>query len=195
MALKRLCVFCGSSSGKNPAYTEAARQVGKTLAARQIGLVFGGGRVGLMGAVADSVLENGGEVIGVIPRVLATKELAHGGLKDLRIVDSMHERKALMASLSDGFIALPGGFGTLEEFFEILTWAQLGLHQKPCGVLNVNGYFDPLLALSEHGIAEGFVSASHRDLILHANTINDLLVQFANSTPPPLPRWITAAQA
>jgi len=192
--LQRICVFCGSSAGKHPEYLAAARQVGATLAARKIGLVFGGGRVGLMGAVADAALENGGEVIGVIPRVLATKELAHAGLKELRVVESMHDRKAAMASLADGFLALPGGYGTLEEFFEILTWAQLGLHRKPCGVLNVSGYFDPLLALAEHGIAEGFVSEEHRKLILQGTTVDDVLAQFERYTPPPLPRWITQAQ-
>jgi uncharacterized protein (TIGR00730 family) len=188
--MKRISVFCGSSAGNDPAYAGAAKLVGQALVRRGLGLVFGGGRVGLMGVVADAVLANGGEVIGVIPKQLATKELAHGGLSDLRVVESMHERKALMAELCDGFVALPGGFGTMEEFFEVLTWAQLGLHQKPCGVLNVKGYFDPLLALAEHAISAGFVSAEHRNLLLQDADIGALLDQFERYVPPPLPRWI-----
>jgi len=195
MTLSRICVFCGSSPGKSPEFESSARRVGQTLAERKIALVYGGGRVGLMGAVADGTLQHGGEVIGVIPRVLATKELAHPGLTELRIVESMHERKALMASLSGGFIALPGGYGTFEEFFEIITWAQLGLHQKPCGVLNVAGYFDPLLALAQHGIEAGFVSEQHRCLIQHDADLAQLLAKFEAYTPPPLPKWITSAQS
>ena len=142
---KRLCVFCGSSHGANPAYAEAAKNVGSELARRGIGLVYGGGNVGLMGVVADAVLAGGGEVVGVIPEALMAKELGHRSIQDLRVVKTMHERKAMMAELADGFIALPGGIGTFEEFFEIVTWAQLGFHSKPCALLNVNGFYDPLL--------------------------------------------------
>ena len=154
--MKRVCVFCGSSTGARPSYARTAVKLGKILAKRQIGLVYGGGNVGLMGLIADSVLEHGGDVIGVIPRFLVHKEVAHQHLKDLRIVESMHERKALMADLSDGFIALPGGYGTLEEFCEIVTWAQLQLHPKPCGLLNVEGFYDSLLQFLDHAVAEQF---------------------------------------
>src|SRR5579871_639763 len=144
--LRRVCVFCGSSSGLRSSYAEAARRLGWTLAGHKVGLVYGGGKVGLMGTVADAVLERGGEAIGVIPQPLVAREIAHPGLTELRIVSSMHERKALMADLSDAFIALPGGYGTLEEFAEALTWSQLGIHKKPCGLLNVAGYYDNLIA-------------------------------------------------
>ncbi len=149
-----VCVFCGSSFGASPVYATAARALGSLLAARGSTLVYGGSRVGLMGAVADAALAAGGKVIGVIPQSLVLKEVAHSGLTELRVVDSMHERKAMMADLSGGFIALPRGFGTFEEFCEVLTWAQLGLHRKPCALLNVNGYFDDLLRLFDHGVEE-----------------------------------------
>jgi uncharacterized protein (TIGR00730 family) len=164
--LTRCCVFCGSSPGNRPSYAAAAASLARCLVANGIGIVYGGGKVGLMGALADAALAEGGEVIGVIPRALVEREIAHRGLSDLRIVGSMHERKALMADLSDAFIAMPGGYGTLDEFCEILTWTQLGLIAKPCGVLNVDGYFDRLLDLFDHAVAEQFVKPKHRDMIV-----------------------------
>ncbi len=164
--MPRICVFCGSSRGNRPAYREAAERVGSLLAGRGIGLVYGGGNIGLMGLMADAALAAGGEVIGVMPRRLVRREVAHRGLTELREVNSMHERKALMADLSDAFLALPGGYGTFEEFCEMLTWTQLGIHAKACGLLNVEGFFDPLLALFDRAVAEGFLKAQHRTLVL-----------------------------
>ena len=193
--MKRLCVFCGSSPGARPAYAEAARALGAALARRRIGLVYGGGSVGLMGALADAVLAEGGEVIGVIPRPLATRELAHPHVTEMRVVGSMHERKATMASLVDGFIALPGGLGTLEETLEILTWSQLGIHRKPVGVLNVEGYYDALLQLLSHAVREGFVRRDYFSLLLFADKPAELLDRFAAWQPPTLPRaWLTSSQ-
>ena len=183
MILKRICVFCGSSPGARPEYAAAAGNVGRLLAQRKIGLVFGGGKVGLMGHVAQAAREAGGEVIGVIPRALLEKKVACTGLADLRVVTTMHERKALMAELSDGFMALPGGLGTLEEIFEILTWAQLGMHEKPCGLLNVGNYFTPLLAFLDRVVAEGFLDAAHRSAILAAKDAEELLRQFEAHQP------------
>ncbi len=159
-SVRRVCVFAGASSGRSPAYAEAARAVGTALAGRGLGLVYGGGRVGLMGAVADAALAGGGSVVGVIPQELVDRELAHGGLTELHVVGSLHERKALMADLADGFVALPGGFGTLDELLEQLTWSQLGLHAKPIGLLDVAGYWRPLIALARHATDEGFVRES-----------------------------------
>lgn len=173
--LRRVCVFCGSLSGGDPAYVEAARSLGETLAAAGIGLVYGGGRVGMMGRLAEGALSLGGEVIGIIPRALMEKELGHTGVTELRVVESMHERKALMAALSDGFAALPGGFGTLEELLEALTWAQLGLHRKPCALMNVRGYFDPLLEQLDRGVQTGFVHGADRTLLRVAPTPDALL--------------------
>jgi uncharacterized protein (TIGR00730 family) len=166
LQMKRICVFCGSSPGARPEYAQAARQLGQALADRGIGLVYGGGRVGLMGEIADSVLEAGGEVIGVVPQGLVDKEVAFTELSDLRVVPSMHERKALMVELSDAFIALPGGLGTFEEFLEVLTWAQLSLHQKPCGLLNVAGYFAALMSFLDHAVDEQFIKTEHRSILL-----------------------------
>jgi len=191
--MMRVCVFAGSSSGARPEYRAAAVELGRLLAARKIGLVYGGARVGLMGAVADAVLEGGGYVTGVIPRSLAKREVAHTGLTDLRVVTSMHERKALMADLSDGFIALPGGWGTLDEFFEILTWAQLSLHQKPCGLLNVHGYFDGLLSFLEHSTKEGFVRREYQSMISVSDSASALLEQLAAYRPPAVEKWIDLA--
>ena len=188
--MDRICVFCGSARGVDPAYAEAARLTGTALARRGLGLVYGGGHVGLMAVVADAALAAGGEVIGVIPDALAARELAHTGVTDLRIVGSMHERKALMASLSDGFIALPGGYGTLEELCEVLTWAQLGLHPKPCGLLNTRGYFNHLLALFDHAVTEGFLLPVHRALVLEETDPEALFDRLAAYQPPPLHRWI-----
>ena len=189
--MKRLCVFCGSSAGGRPEYAEAARQLGGLMVRRKLGLVYGGGHVGLMGVLADAVLQGGGEVIGVIPQALVDRELAQAGLTELRVVNTMHERKALMADLADGFLALPGGFGTADELFEILTWAQLGLHAKPVGLLNVAGFFDPLLAWIDTCVRERFLRAEHRDLLVLDAAPEVLLEQLVRRAPaPPLPKWI-----
>ena len=169
--MKRVCVYCGSSPGARPDYARAARDLGRTLASEGLGVVYGGSNVGLMGQLADGVLEGGGEVIGVIPRMFVNKGIDHWGLTEVRIVDSMHERKALMADLSDAFIALPGGIGTIEEFFEALTWAQLGIHGKPCGLLNVCGYYDKLLDFLDHVVAQRFLREQHRAMVLVAQVI------------------------
>jgi len=184
MSLKRVCVFCGSSPGVRPEYARAAKALGILLARRGIGLVFGGGKVGMMGRLAQAAQENGGEVIGVIPRDLFEKRVGFSDLADLRVVASMHERKALMAELADGFMALPGGLGTLEEIFEALTWGQLGMHQKPCGLLNVAGYFTPLLAFLDQVTEQGFVDAEHRAMVISAENPEDLLDQFETYRPP-----------
>jgi uncharacterized protein (TIGR00730 family) len=188
--MRRVCVFTGSSSGRRDDYHAAAGDLGRELAARGIELVYGGASVGLMGAVADAALAAGGRVTGVIPAALVAMEVAHPGLPDLRVVSSMHERKAAMADLSDGFIALPGGWGTLDELFEVLTWAQLGLHAKPCGVLNVAGYFDPLLAFMDHMIDEGFVRAGHRPMLSVAGSAADLLSRMAAYQAPAIDKWV-----
>lgn len=184
----RLCVFCGASPGRDPAYAALARHVGAGLAERGIGLVYGGGRVGLMGAVADAALETGGEVIGVIPSRLVDRELAHPGLTDLQVVGSLHERKAMMAELSDGFIALPGGLGTLEELAEVASWAQLDLHAKPIGLLGPDGYWDGLLGWLDRAVAEGFVAPHNRALVALDRDLDALLARFAAWTPP-ASRW------
>jgi len=189
-SMNRICVFAGSSMGCEEVYRIAAEELGRTLAQRALGLVYGGARVGLMGVVADTVLSLDGQVTGVIPSALVAKEVAHDGLADLRVVASMHERKAAMAELADGFIAMPGGWGTLDEFFEILTWAQLGLHRKPCGVLNVNGYFDGLLSFISHSIDQGFVRAAHRSMILVATSPGALLDLFATYEAPVVEKWV-----
>jgi len=178
-ALRRVCVFCGSKHGVRPEYTEAARATGTALVAAGIDLVYGGGRVGLMGEVADAVLAAGGRVIGVIPEHMADREIAHHDVTELRIVSSMHERKALMYELSDGFVALPGGLGTLEELFEITTWSQLGLHSKPAGLLDVDAFYTPLVAFLDQLVAEGFVAERHRRLLRVAAKPADLLEQLA----------------
>jgi uncharacterized protein (TIGR00730 family) len=177
-------VFCGSSPGARPEYLDAAVHLGHTLARNNIGLVYGGARVGIMGRVAESVLEKGGDVIGVIPKALVEKEVAFTGLADLRVVDSMHDRKALMADLADGFIALPGGLGTIEEFFEIVTWAQLGIHSKPCGLLNINQYFRKLMDFLDHTVTERFVEREHRSMILMDDDPERLLRKFEAYQPP-----------
>ena len=173
--LKRICVFCGSSVGSRPAYAAAARELGRTLAERGLGIVFGGGKVGLMGVLADAALAAGGEAIGVIPEALVAREIGHNGLTKLHVVRSMHQRKTLMADLADAFIALPGGYGTFEEFFEAVTWTQLGIHKKPCGLLNVNGYYDALLALLDRAVADGFIREANRILVLDAPDVPMLL--------------------
>ncbi len=188
--LRRICVFCGSHRGADPAFTAAAELTGRELVRRGIGLVYGGGNIGLMGVLADAVLQAGGHVTGVIPETLMAREVGHCGLPDLRVVQTMHERKAIMAELADGFIALPGGFGTFDEMFEILTWAQLGLHAKPCALLNVNGFFDPLLRFLDHAVAERFLRAGHRSLILVDSEINTLLDRMSAHHPKPERKWI-----
>jgi uncharacterized protein (TIGR00730 family) len=192
--LQSVCVFCGSSPGLDPAYTEAARSLGRTLAKANIRLVFGGGHVGLMGVVSNAAIEAGGEAIGVIPKFLVERELAHSGLTDLRIVGSMHERKAMMSDLSEGFITLPGGTGTLEEFFEILTWAQLGEHEKPCGLLNVAGYYDPLLTVFDQMVNRGFLSGPNRDLVLVESEHERLLQRLESYQPPKTAKWIDRSE-
>lgn len=193
--MKRICVFCGSNPGASPVYAEAARALGATLAGCGLGLVYGGGNVGLMGIVADAALAAGGEVIGVIPQALVDREVAHLGLADLRIVGSMHERKALMAELSDGFIALPGGIGTLEEWFETWTWAQLGLHAKPFGLLDVAGYYGHLLRFLDHVVAEQFLHPAHRSMILLDTDPGALLDQMRAYVPPVVVKWIERAES
>ena len=177
-------MFCGSSAGARDIYQQAAETVGRLLCQRGIELVYGGGHVGLMGVVADACLNEGGRVIGVIPQALADKEVAHTGLTELRIVGSMHERKAVMADLSDAFVSLPGGFGTWEEFFEVLTWAQLGIHRKACGVLNVNGYYDPLIEMADRALSEGFLREGHRDLLLSDADPERLLDRLSSYAAP-----------
>jgi len=182
--LKRICVFCGSSPGAKPEYLASARQLGQTLVQRKLGLVYGGARVGIMGEIAKTVHDLNGEVTGVIPRELFEKEVAFTSLSDLRVVETMHERKALMAELSDGFIALPGGLGTIEEFFEVLTWGQLNFHQKPCGLLNVAHYYDRLLDFMDVMLDQKFIDADHRQSLLVEDAPNALLDRFENYHPP-----------
>jgi uncharacterized protein (TIGR00730 family) len=186
----RLCVFCGSSTGLDPVFATAARALGAELASREIDVVYGGGNVGLMGIVADAALAAGGRVIGVIPHALMTRELAHQGLTELHVVDSMHERKALMASLADGFIALPGGFGTLEEFCEAVTWTQLGVHAKPCGLLNIAGFYDGLLAFLEHALSEEFLRPTHRDIVVSDADARVLVDRVIAWRAPAVAKWI-----
>ena len=188
--MERVGVFCGSSLGARPGYVTAAHELGRTLARRGLGLVYGGGAVGLMGELADAALAEGGWVVGVIPDALLAKEVGHRALPDLRVVGSMHERKALMADLADGFIALPGGFGTLDEFCEIVTWAQLGYHRKPCAILNVDGYFDAFLRFLDDSVTAGFVRAAHRDMLVIDDNPARLLDRMAAYQPPTVVKWL-----
>jgi uncharacterized protein (TIGR00730 family) len=190
--IRRLAVFCGSNPGARPEYVDAARSLGRLLAQRGIGIVYGGSSVGLMAALADAMMDELGDVIGVIPRMLVEREVANKALTDLRIVESMHERKALMANLADGFVALPGGIGTLEEFFETWTWAQLGMHSKPCGLLNVAGYFDPLLTFLDHAVSEKFVRDVHRAMVVVERDPAALLARFESYDPPRVVKWLNA---
>lgn len=192
--MQRICVFCGSQAGGRPRYAAAATALGTLLAQRGIGLVYGGGKVGLMGVLADAALAGGGEVIGVIPERLMNRELGHGGVTDLRVVDSMHERKAMMSDLSDAFVALPGGYGTFEEFFEVVTWMQLGIHAKPCGLLNVGGFYDMLLALIDHAAAESFIRPTHRGLVLVDTEPAMLLQQLLDYRAPQIEKWLERDQ-
>lgn len=189
-AIKNICVFCGSSRGSRSEYETAARELGRAIVRRGYGLVYGGARVGLMGLVADEVLANGGEVAGVIPEILMGKELAHTSLTKLLVVKSMHERKAKMEELSDAFVALPGGFGTFEEFCEIITWAQLGLHRKPCGILNVGNYYDPLLAQFDHAVEEAFISKPLREIVQQSPEVETLLDLLERFVPRNVDKWI-----
>jgi hypothetical protein len=182
-AVRRVCVYAGSNPGNDPAYAEAARELAAQLAERGIGLVYGGGRVGLMGVLADTVLAAGGEAVGVMPQALIDREIGHPRLTELRVVDSMHERKALMAELSDAFIAVPGGIGTLEELIEVYTWSQLGIHRKPLGVLNVNGYYDGLGAFLDHAVGQGFLRPEHRERLVIAGDTEALLEAWAGPLP------------
>jgi hypothetical protein len=188
--VKHICVFCGSSAGDDPRFLDLARRLGALIAERGLGLVYGGATVGLMGAVADAALARGGHVTGVIPSRLVERELAHHGLPDLRVVASMHERKALMADLADAFIALPGGIGTLEETFEVLTWAQLGLHHKPIGILDAAGYYAPLLAFLDHAVTSRFVRPEHRSMLLVDEDPGRLVDRLAAQGPVEVEKWI-----
>lgn len=189
--MKNIVVFCGSSMGTDSIYEDQAYQLGKTLAESEIGLVYGGAKVGLMGAVASGALQHGGRVVGVLPYFLQTKEVAHDGLTELILVDTMHERKTKMNQLSDGVIALPGGFGTMEELFEMLTWGQLGLHHKPMGLFNINGFYDELIALVQSMVDKGFLKEINRHMLLCHNDIHKLLEQMSNYRPPAVSKWIT----
>jgi uncharacterized protein (TIGR00730 family) len=191
--LRRLCVFCGSSPGIQTSYAQAADDMGRLLAERGIDLIYGGGNVGLMGRIADACLSHGGRAIGVIPKALAAKELAHGGLTELHVVESMHERKALMADLADAFVAMPGGYGTWEEFCEVLTWSQLGLQRKACALLNVSGYYDPLLDMADRAVDQGFVRDAHRQLLLADTDPGRLLDRLTSYTVPIVDKWIDRA--
>ncbi|HJR40601.1 MAG TPA: TIGR00730 family Rossman fold protein [Gemmatimonadaceae bacterium] len=188
--MKRVCVFCGSSPGEDGVFAASARQVGGLLASRGIGVVFGGGCVGLMGVLADAVLSGGGEAVGVIPRGLWNREVGHTALTAMHVVETMHQRKAMMAELSDGFVALPGGIGTLEELFEVWTWAQLGIHRKPCALLNVDGYFDPLLSFVDRAVEKGFVRSAYRAMLLVDVDPAALLARMEMYEPPTVQQWL-----
>jgi uncharacterized protein (TIGR00730 family) len=190
MTMRRVCVFCGSSPGVRAEYVDAARNVGVTLAHQSLGLVYGGGRTGLMGEVADAALHAGGEVIGIIPQHLQAREVAHSGLSELRVVGTMHERKAMMADMADGFIGLPGGLGTMEEFFEVVTWSQLGIHTKPTGLLNVRGYYDLVDTFLGHAVTEGFLRPEHRALILIARDVTALLEDMQSFQTTLTDKWL-----
>jgi uncharacterized protein (TIGR00730 family) len=192
--MRRVCVYAGSNSGTNPAYAESARALARELAGRGIGLVYGGGKVGLMGVIADAVLAAGGEATGVMPQALIDREIGHTGLTELKVVGSMHERKALMAELSDAFVALPGGIGTLEELIEVYTWSQLGIHEKACGVLNVRGYYDGLATFLDHAVTEGFLRAKHRAVLSVAEDPAALLDALADYEPPRVAKWLELDQ-
>jgi uncharacterized protein (TIGR00730 family) len=192
--LRSLCVYCGSNRGADPAFAEATRALAELLAARRIRVVYGGGKVGLMGVLADAALAAGGEVAGVIPQHLVDREIGHSGLTELRVVGSMHERKALMAELADGFVALPGGIGTLEELIEVYTWSQLGLHRKPLGLLNVSGYYDGLAGFLDHAVRCEFLRPQHRAVLAVEAEPDALLARLARAEPPPLAKWLSQSQ-
>ena len=189
--MKRICVYCGSSTGNHPEYADAARQLARLLAERGIEIVYGAGNVGIMGVLADAMLEAGGRIIGVIPGALMDLELGHSGLTEMHVVESMHDRKAMMEELSDGFIALPGGFGTFEEILEVTTWAQLGMHEKPCALLNVEGYYDNLIAMLDRAVADEFLKPIFRSMIMVDNDPVKILERFDSYEPPHVRKWIT----
>jgi uncharacterized protein (TIGR00730 family) len=191
MKLKNIAVYCGSSEGTESIYKDQAELLGKTLAENNVTLVYGGAQIGIMGIVADAVMQNGSKTIGVIPKFLCSKEVAHTGLTELIITESMHDRKLKMLELSDAMIALPGGFGTMEELFEVLTWAQLGLHTKPIGILNVDRYYDDLIKLVENMNTKGFLKSEHRDMLIISNNVDELLDKLEEYVAPPVPKWIT----
>ena len=193
--MKAVCVYCGSATGARPVYAEAAKAFGRALVDNNLALVYGGGRVGLMGLIADEVLAAGGRAVGVIPELLVAKEVGHTDLTELHVVPDMHERKKMMADLSDAFVAMPGGVGTFEEFFEVYTWAQLGYHQKPVGLLDVNGYYDPLMAMLRHTVAEGFMRASLLDMIQVEAEPDAMIARLKNYTPPANDKWATNRNA
>ncbi|MBB6521283.1 TIGR00730 family Rossman fold protein [Pseudoteredinibacter isoporae] len=188
--MKKICVYCGSNPGKSPEYIEAARTLARELVKHNIGLVYGGASVGIMGEIADTVLESGGEVIGVIPQALVEKEVSHHGLTELKVVNSMHERKSMMAEISDGFIALPGGLGTLEEIFEVLTWSQLGFHQKPCALLNAKQYYSKLAEFLDHAVEQAFIKATHREMLMVEEDPIALLHTMLAYKHPTVDKWI-----
>ncbi len=190
MNIRSLCIYCGSNPGNRPEYLDQARAFGRMLAQRGIRMVYGGASIGIMGAVADAVLAEGGQVVGVIPQSLVDREVAHSGLTELIVTSSMHERKARMADLSDAFVALPGGIGTLEEIFEIWTWSQLGLHAKPCGLLNIAGYYDTLERFLDETVANGFLRTGHRSMLLSADSGEALLEGFEQYTPQSVVKWV-----
>jgi uncharacterized protein (TIGR00730 family) len=192
--MRRVCVYAGSNPGTDPAYAEAARSLATLLAERSIGLVYGGGKVGLMGVLADTALAAGGEVIGVMPQALIDREIGHPGLTELKVVASMHERKARMAELADAFVAVPGGIGTLEELVEVYTWSQLGIPDKACGLLNVNGYYDGLVAFLDHAVEAGFLRAQHRAVLTVAADARELLGRLAAFEPPRIGKWLELEQ-
>ncbi|MBE0473143.1 TIGR00730 family Rossman fold protein [Rhodoferax sp.] len=193
--MKAVCVYCGSSPGRLETYADAARALGQALVARKLGLVYGGASIGLMGLVADTVLQLGGRAVGVIPQALARKEVVHRHLTELHVTQSMHERKTMMADLSDGFIAMPGGIGTFEEIFEIWTWAQLGIHAKPCGLLNVAGYYDALTTFLDHAAAEQFLKPPHRAMLMVEQQPQALLDRFVSYQPPDIRKWLVPDEA
>jgi uncharacterized protein (TIGR00730 family) len=193
-AMRRICVYAGSNPGNDPAYADAARALAALMAERGIGLVYGGGKVGLMGVLADTILAAGGEAIGVMPQALIDREIGHPGLTELKVVDSMHERKALMAELADAFVAVPGGIGTLEELIEVYTWSQLGIHDKACGVLNVHGYYDGLASFLDHAVQEGFLRPQHRAVLTVAEDPRELLDALAAFIPPRVGKWLELDQ-
>lgn len=190
--MMRVCVYCGSSPGLDCTYVDAARMMGRELAEKGIGLIYGGGNVGVMGEIANAAFEAGGEVIGVIPKDLVSKEIANLDITDLLVVPSMHDRKALMIEMADAFIALPGGFGTLEEFFEAVTWAQLGIHNKPCGLLNIDGYYDKLMQFLDHSVEAQFIHRSHRSMVFSEQDLDMLLRKFKEYQPPKVDKaeWV-----
>ncbi|MGB1102680.1 MAG: TIGR00730 family Rossman fold protein [Crocinitomicaceae bacterium] len=188
--IKTITLFCGSKSGQLSVYVDMAKETGQLLASKDIEIIYGGGKVGMMGELADAALNNNGKVVGIIPSFLCTKEIAHDSLSELIVVETMHERKLLMQEGCQGFITMPGGFGTMEEFFEVLTWGQLGLHQKPIALLNAGGYFDPLIDFLDQMLAKGFVSKADRNMVLAADHPEELLEKMMTYTPPPVPQWL-----